>query len=37
MDLKKKNKDLLFGIILGDGSIYKANNSYEIYIGHGEA
>lgn len=37
MDLNKKNKDLLLGIILGDGSIYKVNNSYEIYIGHGKS
>lgn len=36
MDLKKNNKDILFSIILGDGSIYKTNNSYEIYIGHGK-
>ena len=36
--LKEKEKDLLMGLILGDGSIYKDRrcNSYELYIGHGE-
>lgn len=36
MNYKKKDKDLLFGLILGDGSIYKTEYSYEIYFGHGE-
>ena len=35
---KLKEKDLLMGLVLGDGSIYKDKryNSYELYIGHGE-
>lgn len=34
---KRKEKDLLISLILGDGSILKYNNSYNIYIGHGES
>lgn len=36
MSYKEKEKDLLIGLILGDGSIYKVNTSYVIEIGHGE-
>ena len=36
MNYKKKEKDLLLSLILGDGSIYKINTSYSIEIGHGE-
>lgn len=33
---KIKEIDLLLGVILGDGCIYKLGNSYNLYIGHGE-
>lgn len=33
---KTKEIDLLLSLILGDGSIYKQSNSYNMYIGHGE-
>lgn len=34
---KIKEKDLLIGLILGDGSLYKSGDTYSIYIGHGES
>ena len=32
----KKENDLLYSIVLGDGCISKLNNVYSIYVGHGE-
>ena len=34
---KNKEIDLLIGLIIGDGSIYKSNNSYTLAIGHGQS
>lgn len=33
--LKNKEKDLLASLIIGDGSIFKYNNTYSIFVGHG--
>lgn len=36
MKIYKKNEyDIIYSIILGDGSIYKSDNSYTIFVGHG--
>lgn len=32
---KKNDYDIIYSIILGDGSVYKSGNSYTIYVGHG--
>lgn len=37
MKLKEKELDLLIGLIIGDGSIYKSQNSYCFEMGHGKS
>jgi hypothetical protein len=34
---KEKEVDLLLSVIIGGGCISKVQNSYSLYIGHGES